>query len=188
MKKLKLLSQILYGLTAIILLTITVIVALSAFDIPNGFKIYTVQSNSMSPAIPVGSVIVIRPYGDYKIGDVITYKPEEYKSVKNPKETTTHRIVEVKPDNNVSFKTRGDANNAPDSTAVSKDLVLGKVVFSLPYLGYPVSFAKTQAGFILLVAIPPTVIIYSEAVNIKNEAKRLIDKKKKNQLTEKVGV
>jgi len=83
----------------------------------------------------------------------------------------------------IEYVTKGDANDAPDSQAVAEELVLGKTIFSIPLLGYPVSFAKTREGLIILIVIPATMIIYSEILNIKNEAKRLIQERKKRKLS-----
>jgi len=175
-----------YGLILIVLAVIAVAVALSALDIPGGYKLYTVQSGSMAPAIPTGSLVISKPDGDYKVGDVITFKAEKERFVKNPKLTTTHRIYEVKEkDQEISFVTKGDANESPDVESVDKSLVLGRSIFSIPLLGYPVSFAKTKEGLIILVVIPATIIIWSELISIKNEARKLIAERRKRKLTAK---
>lgn len=187
----KKLWNFLHGLVLMVLVVVALAVALSALNIPGGYKLYTVQSGSMSPTIPTGSLVISRPAGEYKKGDIITFKAEKDRLAKNPKYTTTHRINEVKmvKDEEV-YVTKGDANNAPDTGTISKDLVLGKAIFSIPLLGYPVSFAKTRNGLIILVIIPATIIIWSELINIKNEAKKLIEDRRKRKLTlkEKVEV
>jgi signal peptidase len=186
---LKTVWDIIYGIVFIFLLFIAGIVTLSMFDIPGGIKLYTVQSGSMEPTIKTSSLIVSKLYKDYQIGDIITFKSPGDKEIKNPKLTTTHRIIEKKFENDqIFFATKGDANNVPDFKSVSLDLVLGKTVFVLPFMGYPVSFAKTQNGLILLVVIPATVIVYSELLSIKKEALKLIEKRKKRKLTTKEKV
>mgnify|MGYP000238681671 CR=1 FL=1 len=148
------------------LLWVVLIAGLSAFSgVNRGEKVrlLVVQSASMEPAIKKGSIVMVKKRSQYQKGEVITYQDK-----RDPRITTTHRIVMVK---EKEFITKGDANNAVDSP-VSAGQVLGKVVWSIPYLGYPVAFAKTQIGLILLVIIPATIIIYSEVLNIKNEIKR----------------
>ncbi len=181
----KLLRNIVYWLAIAILVVIAAVTAISALDIPGGIKLYTVQSGSMAPAIPAGSLVLSRPADDYHIGDAITFKAEKDRLIKNPKYTTTHRVFEVKKTvlGQIEYVTKGDANDVPDSQPVAKDLVLGKTVFSIPLLGYPISFAKTREGLIILIVIPATMIIYSEILNVKNEAKRLIQKRKKRKLS-----
>ena len=127
---------------------------------------------------------MIRPFDKYQKGDVITFKAERDRLIKSPKYTTTHRVDEVKKDKDdeVEYITKGDANKTPDSESVKKDLVLGKAILAVPLLGFPISFAKTQVGLIVLIVIPATLIIYSEALNIKKEVVRIAQsKKKKNE-------
>lgn len=179
-KLVKKIGKILYGIVFVCLLIIAGIVALSSLKIPGNYKIFTVQSGSMEPSIMTGSVVIIKPFDSYQKGDVITVREPG-----NPKSTLTHRIFEVKESSDsASYITKGDANNAPDSEQRPKANVLGKVIFTVPFAGYPIGFAKTRNGLIILVIIPATLIIYSELVSIKNEAIKLI-KKRKKRLTPK---
>lgn len=160
-------KNISYWLVLAFLGTIAVFLVASTLNLPNGYKLYTVQSGSMQPAIKVGSLVVSQKATDYKVGDVITFK--------NAPAPTTHRIAEIK---DSVYTTKGDANDSADTEPVRQEQILGKVVLSLPYLGYPVSFAKTKEGFIGLIVIPATIIVYSEILNIKNEIIKLRKKKK----------
>jgi len=178
----KLFKNVIYWLLIVVLVIIAAVTAISAFDIPGRIKLYTVQSGSMMPAIPVGSLVVSKPADNYHVGDTITFISEKDRLIKNPKHTTTHRIFEVK-ETETEYVTKGDANDVPDSEPVAEDLVLGKTIFSIPLLGYPISFAKTREGLILLIVIPTTMIIYSEVLNIKKEAKKLIQERKKRKLS-----
>lgn len=177
-KKVSILSLIKY--TGFVLL---VVIALLSFahnlSVPKGFRFLSVMSGSMEPAIKMGSVVVVQPKQDYQPKEVITFKEESERSVSNPKRTKTHRIVEAKNENDkVFYTTKGDANDTPDGESVDKDLVLGKVIFSIPYLGYLVSFAKTQTGLIALIIIPGTIIIYSELTTIVKEVKAIFSRYK----------
>jgi len=180
----KLLRNIAYWLLIVVLVVIAAVTAISALDIPGGIKLYAVQSGSMEPAISAGSLVLSKPTEGYQIGNIITFKAEEDRLINNPKYTITHRVFEVnETETGIEYVTKGDANDTRDSRAVSKDLVLGKTIFSIPFLGYPISYAKTREGLIILVIIPATMIIYSEMLNIKKEFKRLIREKKKRKLT-----
>lgn len=168
------------------LVLIAGLTAISTLNFPGNYKMMVVLSGSMEPAIKTGSVVVVKPADSYQKGDIITFEDRETKTT-----SVTHRIVEVKEkDGNKFFVTKGDANDAPDSNEVSQDQIVGKTLFSIPYIGYPVNFTKTLEGLIVLVVIPATLIIYSEIINIKNEAVRLIVERKKRKLTalEKVQV
>lgn len=154
-------------------------VTTSAFNTPLKFRLFAVQSGSMEPNVPLGSLVAVRSADSYMENDVITVRAE-----RNPKETFTHRIVEISEDKDldrVSYKTKGDANEDADGELVNENRVIGKVILTVPYLGYPVGFAQTQIGFIVLIIIPATVIIYSELANMKGEFAKIFSKNKKNK-------
>ena len=150
-----------YWLVLTALIIVAGLTAVSALNLPGNYKIFTVQSGSMEPTIKTGSIVVVKPQSSYQTGDVITFSEKN-----NPKITTTHRVFGI---NDGGFITKGDANNSTDSAKVADSQIMGKTIFSVPYLGYPVSFAKTQQGLLLLVIIPAIIIIYSEILTIKNE-------------------
>jgi len=166
----KRLTNLGYWLVLAFLGTIAIFLVASTLNLPNGYKLYTVQSGSMQPAIAIGSLVVSQPATEYKVGEVITFK--------NAAVPVTHRIQEIK---NSVYTTKGDANDSSDSRPVQPNEILGKIVFSLPWLGLPVAVAKTQAGFILLIVIPATIIVYSEILNIKNEIKNIRRQRRKKQ-------
>ncbi len=171
MKKIKILTQIIYGVVIIFLVALGLALSLTFLDLPINFKLFTVQSGSMEPAIHTGSLILVKPSQDYTSNQIITFKTGDT--------TTTHRIVEkIIQDDKTQYRTKGDANDGPDSGVVDINSVVGKVIFSIPYLGYPISFARTQTGLIVLIIIPATIIVYGEILNIKKEIIGLINKNK----------
>lgn len=182
MLKVKNLIKVSYWVVLTALVAIAAGVALSVFNTPLGIRLFSVQSGSMVPAIPLGSLVVVEPADTYQKGDVITIKAE-----RDPKETVTHRIVDIVEDEDlerVSYQTKGDANEDPDRELIADRRVVGKVVFNIPYLGYPIAFAQTQVGFAVLIIIPATIIIYSELMNIKKEIAKSIKGRKKKEKKE----
>ncbi len=167
----------------ILLLVITAgVVAASILDIPGGYKLYTVQSGSMEPAIKTGSIVAVKAVDVYSAGDVITFTMDSDPNLDNPASTTTHRVFEIiREDGEMMFRTKGDANDAPDGELISADRIVGKVLFSVPLLGYPVVFARTQLGLIALIIIPSTLIVYSEIISIRNELKKIIERRRKKK-------
>lgn len=162
MKRLKLIGKFIYWLILAGLGLVAVFVAVSAFNLPGGYKLFTVQSGSMLPSITIDSLAMVKPVGEYAVNDIITFK--------NAPMPTTHRIQKI---DGQTYTTKGDANDAADSQPVRQEQILGKVVLVVPYAGFPVAFAKSKEGFMLLIVIPATLIIYSEILNIKNEIKKL---------------
>lgn len=164
MKKLKILYYILIIFLGIIILALIV----SVFPVAGNYKIMIVQSGSMEPAIKMGSIVAIRPVEEYKINDVITFGPHTRTLA-----PTSHRIHDIRLENGQPvYITKGDANNAPDSQEIFKKDILGKVMFSLPYLGFAVDFAKKPVGFALIIIIPAAIIIGDEIKKIFREIKK----------------
>ena len=162
------LFKIIYDIVLIFLLVVVGLLIVSIFPITGNIKFKVVQSGSMSPAIKMGSIVMIRPEKSYKIGDIITFGKET--KFQAP---ITHRIHDItviggKP----YYITKGDANNAPDINKVGQKEVIGKVLLDIPYLGYAVDFAKKPIGFALFVIIPAAIIIYDEIKKIMQELKK----------------
>lgn len=183
--RLKTCGTVVYVVTIGTLLVIAAVVAMSALPIPGGIKLFTVQSGSMEPAINTGSVVVVKPQSEYRLNDIITFKDKKDIANKQPATTTTHRVHDIKQtEMGIMYQSKGDANSAPDGEFVSPDLVIGKVIISIPLIGFPVSFARTQTGLLVLIVIPSTLIVYSELMNIKKEISLLLIKRKEKQQQE----
>jgi len=173
-KKIKKLGKVLRCSIFAAMVFIAGLATVLTLKIPGNYKILLVQSGSMEPAIKRMGVVVTKSETEYRKDDIITVAEPA-----NPEVSLTHRIVGVEEKaGQVFYTTKGDANEDADTEKRPKKNVLGKVIFSVPYLGYPVSFAKTQTGLIVMIIIPAVIIVYSELLNIKKEIKNLIDKKK----------
>ena len=159
--------QIIYYIFIAFIVAVALLLIVSILPITGNYKVMTVISGSMAPAIKMGSVVIVKPAADYKIGDVITFGP--YSKTKAP---TSHRIYDIKVvDGQPVYITKGDVNNAPDARELQKRDVLGKVLFSVPYIGFAVDFAKKPMGFALIIVVPAAIIIYDEIKKIIQELK-----------------
>lgn len=166
------LTQVLtYAFYAAVVLIVLLLLS-SALPIPGGIKTFVVQSGSMEPAIKTGGIVVVKPMAAYVVGDVITFGPRS-----KTKPPTTHRIMEVKEDGN--FLTKGDANEDEDMRTVSRYEVIGRVLFSVPYVGYAVAAAQKPWGFVVIVIIPAAIIIWEESQKIWREVKKKQDYKRR---------
>jgi len=123
------------------------------------YRAYIVQSGSMSPAVPVGSIVFTKSNESYGIGDIITFSS-------GGNTLTTHRIVEIVNDGELVYKTKGDANEEPDNFRVTSDKIVGQAFLHIPFLGYFANFVRTPKGFVILVVIPASIIVYEELKNI----------------------
>jgi signal peptidase len=159
--------SVVYYLFLGVLGVIALLLIFSIAPIPGNYSVMIVKSGSMEPGIRTGSVVAVKPADEYRIGDVITFRTGR-------DEPTTHRIVEIRNENgSESYVTKGDANNAPDSSAVRENEIIGKVLFSVPYAGYAVDVARKPIGFVLIIVIPALIIIGDEVRKIFLEVKRM---------------
>lgn len=118
---------------------------------------YVVLTGSMRPAIDPGDVVIVQsvPAGAVAIGDVITFRTS------GSDVPVTHRVVDVTEDANggPAFATKGDANEDPDARVVPAGQVVGRVVFTIPYIGYVVEFVNSPTGFVALVLVPIGLLV-----------------------------
>lgn len=139
---------------------------------------YIITSGSMVPDVPLGSVVVSQPQINYLSNDIITFVNTD-----NTKETVTHRILAKEYPQGVRndpvYLTKGDTNKTVDLEKIRNNQIQGKVVLTIPYLGYMIDFAKSPKGFIFLIVVPATIIIYEELKNIKQGLTIILNKIKK---------
>ena len=141
---------------ATVLLLAVMAVALP-FSLPKlfGYQIYNVLTQSMEPAMPVGSAIYVKRCDPQALrqGEIITYRLSEATGL-----VQTHRVVE----NDTQAKqliTKGDANALPDVDPVSYERVVGKVVICIPVLGTVSEMLHSGPGVTACVAIFALAII-----------------------------
>lgn len=163
----KILGKTIYGIfvTGVVLLALLFLGNhMSVF----GYKVKVVQSGSMEPAIPVGSIVIITPEISYGTGDVITFGPDTKTQI-----PITHRIVETQfVDGEQVFITQGDANENIDPKPVDGGDIIGRVALSIPYIGHLIAFARTKIGYALLVGLPALFIILDEFADIVWEVRK----------------
>jgi len=147
-----------------------------------GYEMYIVVGGSMSPTFEAGSLAFLRPVDPetIEVGDVITYRGGTEDSL-----LTTHRVVAVhREGGQLSFTTRGDANDVNDALPVKAESVLGKVQFTVPYAGYLMNFAQTPKGLLALVIVPGVLIIIFELRNLLRYAAEAEAEKKARKMAQ----
>src|SRR3989344_1408331 len=169
----KILSSILYGLFIAALLVVAGLFLASLMPIPGTIEIKIVKSGSMEPAIPTGSLVVVRPESSYAVGDIITFGADTKRDI-----PTTHRVASIRESTptgggQMFYTTKGDANEEADAQEVRHSEVIGKVLISVPYAGFVLDFARQPIGFLLLIGIPAGLIILQEMAGIFAEVRRM---------------
>lgn len=131
-----------------------------------GLYPYTVLSGSMEPHYHVGSIIYIKDVdpATLSVGDPVTFQLRDGTVV-------THRIEEIRSDDGLLFKTKGDANNVSDSP-ISADSIIGKPVFSIPLLGYVANFIQNPPGTYITIGLCSLFVIIFAAEELLSSCKK----------------
>lgn len=140
-KVLKILGNVCIGLTILICLVFSV------FTIPRFFGItpFVVQSGSMDPTIPTGSVVFTNTNDtDVVVGDVITYS---LSTGTNTGVFVTHRVNDINETRGL-IQTKGDNNDHADGW-LEKSAVTGTVLFHVPKAGFLLNHLQ-EKGFVVL--------------------------------------
>lgn len=140
-----------------------------------GVKLYTVVSGSMEPNIKTGAAAMTVPVKTVKIGDIIAFTLPA-----DPKKTILHRVVTLKEKG--VYQTKGDNNDSADNWDVNIDRIKGKVLLSIPYLGYLGSFVKTPIGFGIVVELPALIIIFGQLKILKQGIEEEIENRVKKRI------
>lgn len=138
------------------------------YNVPQlvGLDAHIVNSGSMKPSMPPGSVIYEKTANPANLqeGDVIVFEPN---SSRMAEDKVTHRIVDIREGNyTLQFKTMGDANPSPDPGLTPAYNIDGQKVFSIPYLGTIISVLKSPLSILAFVALPAAVLIRSQVLKI----------------------
>ncbi len=138
------------------------------------WRAYTVLSDSMAPTITRGSVVFVQKRAQYDVGDVVTRAVPGSMPV-------THRVTAVRtaPNGMQYVQTKGDANAVPDEGFVAAANIFGAVVAHVPLLGYVIAYLQTPQGFLLLIVVPATLIIYHEILAIATHVERRLRRMKR---------
>ena len=124
-----------------------------------------VSSGSMRPTYNVGDLLVIQniPSENLQVDDVIVFE------VSTRSYDIVHRIIEIQyrsQDGKLYFRTKGDNNLSADywrgsecwNGMIPQENVIGKVIFSLPLVGY-ISLAVTGSPYGILIILGVILLI-----------------------------
>lgn len=114
-----------------------------------GGRSFVVSTPSMSPKVPVGSLVLTRPVppGGPKVGQIIAFHPPS-----EPKTTYTHRVVKVMP--GPTYLTKGDLDSSPDAWVVMPKNIIGVATHHYRGIGWLVRALPWLAlGAVVLMGI-----------------------------------
>ena len=113
-----------------------------------GYKTYKITTDSMTPSINAGDVIIVKKVQEEKlqVGDVITFQKQD--------KVITHRITNIEEqDGKKVYTTKGDNNNLEDNETIEYANIEGKNVLTIPKLGYIINMLENQIVFLLIILI-----------------------------------
>lgn len=90
-----------------------------------------IATGSMEPELEIGDVVIISEPAadDLQIGDIIAFEKDGALVI--------HRLAEInEEDGETVYITKGDANNANDAGSITAEDIAGKVVFTIPAIGW----------------------------------------------------
>lgn len=147
------------GLT-ILLIVLATLTAVALGARIAGVKVFAITTPSMKPALAVGEAVVVCPQRLDKLRprDVISYYLNEKLLV------VTHRIVAIDPVRQ-TVATKGDNNAEADGVPILYGNIIGKVVFSVPYIGYGLMYLSTVPGKLLVggAALLLVILLFSRS-------------------------
>lgn len=145
-----------------------------------GYSVYTVATGSMTPALRVGDVILVKKVTDPKElqkDDIITF----YGQGKQSGKIITHRIISEGVESDGTIRTCGDANYGLADDPIGFEHVIGKMVKKSGALYFLHSAFSSKIGFVLIVFLPLLVLLIIQVVNFARACKMDKDGKIKGE-------
>ena len=145
-------QKICAALSTVILAVLLVVAGLLVVPYLLGYQEMAVLTGSMTPALPVGTLIYVKATdpAQLQVGDVVTYQLDAGSVV-------THRVVSVDTAAQ-TVTTKGDANQDNDG-AIAFDRIVGKMAFSVPFLGYVSIMVHSKTGVVIVCSLLVVIIL-----------------------------
>lgn len=131
-------------------------VSTSGSGVPSilGIRPFTVQSDSMYPALQPGDLIIdtaVKDPATLQLGDIVTY----WTIIDGERVLNTHRITGIYDGGTYRiFETKGDRNTIADPLTVHESEIVGKYKFRIPGVGKVLDYLQTSTGFLIIIVLP----------------------------------
>jgi signal peptidase len=121
----------------------------------------------MKPNLNTGDIVIINSntnpntsFASLKIGDIIAFEEPKGEVHAESKKIVVHRVLQISDNPNVEriVTTKGDANRSPIEFVdfpITKEEFVGKVEYSIPYLGLLLIYVD----IVLRIIFPPIIYI-----------------------------
>jgi signal peptidase len=129
-----------------------------------GWKFQVIETGSMAPRYPAGSVAIIEPVdpADVRPGMTVVFEDPLVRG-----RLVAHRVVKRLPGSSPVWATKGDANAENDPAPVHAPAIQGRVRWAVPGLGRMVSALSGGWAVALLVGVPLAILLFSEITAVR---------------------
>jgi signal peptidase len=131
-----------------------------------GMRFQPLESGSMEPRFPIGSLALVAPIDAAEVEPGMTIV---FTDPQDPSRLIAHRAVKQLPGDPPAWQTKGDANVDVDSLPVHASMVRGRVAWSIPGLGSVVSAVRGGPAVVFLVGVPLTLLVATEAFDLRRK-------------------
>jgi len=133
------------------------------FALGTGSPFFVVSSGSMVPTLEVGDIIIVNGnagFDDLVDEEIIVFHEPGFGS-----KVIVHRIENILDDSTREIITKGDHNAVVDKWRVTDEDYIGKVILSIPKVGYLTTFLAPPLNYIVIVLV--IAIIFVLEINTK---------------------
>ena len=136
-----------------------------------GWRFQPIETNSMAPGNPAGSLAVVQPVdvGAVEPGMIVVFVDPQ-----DADRLIAHRVVKQLAGDPPAFQTKGDANAALDPFPVAAASIRGKVTWTVAGLGGVVTAVRGTPAVILLVVLPLALLVITEVLERRQRRRTLI--------------
>lgn len=124
---------------------------------------YVIETGSMQPGLPPGTLVVIRPVDPTSLatGSVITYQVRS-----GEPEVVTHRVIAqgIDTTGSLRFRTQGDANSAADQEWVQPVQIKGERWYAVPLLGHLTTLLTGAQRQALVLGLAGVLLAYAASM------------------------
>ena len=157
-------------LTPVLIINLTLIAKsyINQDEVPSvgGWLPLIVLTDSMQPEIDGGDLIICHTIEaeEIKTGDVIAF----FDPAGNGTSIVTHRVIEIVEENGeLSFRTKGDNNNAEDKLLVSENDLVAIYKTRIAGAGNIAMFMQSPTGLIVCVVLPIVMLVGYDLIRRK---------------------
>lgn len=134
-----------------------------------GWKFQPIETGSMAPRYPAGSLAIIEPVepAEVRPGMTVVFEDPLVRG-----RLVAHRVVKRLPGRSPVWATKGDANAENDPAPVHATALHGRVRWAIPGVGRVASGLHGTSAVALLVGVPLVLLLVTEIAAIRRRRLR----------------